>query len=39
VGVAVQYAHDHFNRTIGIIYRDGVATPAWKQPAASSRPW
>ncbi len=29
--VAVQYAHDHFNRTIGIIYRDGVATPAWKQ--------
>jgi pimeloyl-ACP methyl ester carboxylesterase len=29
--VAVQYARDHFDDTLGIIYRDGVATPAWKQ--------
>jgi pimeloyl-ACP methyl ester carboxylesterase len=29
--VAVRYAHDHPARTLGIIYRDGVATPAWKQ--------
>ena len=29
--VAVQFAHDHPRRTIGIIYRDGVATPAWKE--------
>ncbi len=29
--VAVQYAHDHPRRTLGVIYRDGVATPAWKE--------
>jgi pimeloyl-ACP methyl ester carboxylesterase len=29
--VAVQYAHDHPRRTLGLLYRDGVATPAWKQ--------
>ncbi len=28
--VAVQYAHDRPTRTLGIIYRDGIATPAWK---------
>jgi len=30
-GVAVQFAHDHPRRTLGIIYRDGVSTPAWKE--------
>jgi len=39
--VAVQYAHDHPADTLGILYRDGVATPAWRQrhgliPAALS---
>ena len=29
--VAVQFAHDHPRRTIGVIYRDGVSTPAWKE--------
>jgi len=29
--VAVQFAHDHPRRTLGLIYRDGVATPAWKE--------
>jgi pimeloyl-ACP methyl ester carboxylesterase len=29
--VAVQYAYRHANRTLGIIYRDGVAPPAWKR--------
>lgn len=29
--VAVQFAHDHPRRTLGVLYRDGVATPAWKQ--------
>jgi len=29
--VAVQYATEHPERTLGIIYRDGVATPAWKK--------
>jgi len=29
--VAVQFAHDHPERTLGIVYRDGVATPAWKK--------
>lgn len=29
--VAVQYAHENPARTIGVIYRDGVATPAWKR--------
>lgn len=29
--VAVRYAYDHFDETLGIIYRDGVATPGWKQ--------
>ena len=30
-GVAVQFAHDHPRRTIGVIYRDGVSTPSWKE--------
>jgi len=29
--VAVQFAHDHPRHTLGLIYRDGVGTPAWKQ--------
>ncbi len=29
--VAVEFAHEHPGRTLGIVYRDGVATPAWKQ--------
>ncbi|MHB8220029.1 MAG: alpha/beta fold hydrolase [Acidimicrobiales bacterium] len=29
--VAVQYAHDHPTDTLGILYRDGVATPAWRE--------
>ncbi|MDA8356415.1 MAG: alpha/beta hydrolase [Actinomycetota bacterium] len=29
--VAVQYAHGHPTMTLGIVYRDGIATPAWKQ--------
>ena len=28
--MAVQFAHDHPRRTLGVIYRDGVSTPAWK---------
>jgi pimeloyl-ACP methyl ester carboxylesterase len=28
--VAVQFAHDHPSRSLGVIYRDGVSTPAWK---------
>jgi pimeloyl-ACP methyl ester carboxylesterase len=28
--VAVQFAHDHPRRTLGVIYRDGVSTPSWK---------
>ncbi|HTX62869.1 MAG TPA: alpha/beta hydrolase [Acidimicrobiales bacterium] len=28
--VAVQYAHDRPDETLGIVYRDGVATPAWR---------
>lgn len=28
--VAVQYAHERPERTLGIVYRDGVATPAWR---------
>ena len=28
--VAVQFAHDHPRHTLGLIYRDGVSTPAWK---------
>jgi pimeloyl-ACP methyl ester carboxylesterase len=28
--VAVQYAYRHTHNTLGIIYRDGVATPAWR---------
>ena len=28
--VAVQFAHDHPRRTLGVVYRDGVSTPAWK---------
>jgi pimeloyl-ACP methyl ester carboxylesterase len=29
--VAVQFAHEHPGRTLGIVYRDGVAAPAWKR--------
>jgi pimeloyl-ACP methyl ester carboxylesterase len=29
--VAVQFAYDHPRRTLGVIYRDGVSTPAWKE--------
>lgn len=29
--VAVRFAADHPERTLGVIYRDGAATPAWKQ--------
>jgi pimeloyl-ACP methyl ester carboxylesterase len=29
--VAVQFAHDHPRRTLGLIYRDGISTPAWKE--------
>lgn len=28
--VAIQYAHDRPDATLGVIYRDGVATPGWK---------
>ncbi len=28
--VAVQFAHDHPRRSLGVIYRDGVSTPAWR---------
>jgi len=28
--VAVQYALDYPDRTLGIVYRDGVGTPAWR---------
>jgi pimeloyl-ACP methyl ester carboxylesterase len=28
--VAVQFAHDHPRHALGVIYRDGVSTPAWK---------
>jgi pimeloyl-ACP methyl ester carboxylesterase len=28
--VAVQYAHDRPSGTLGLVYRDGVATPAWR---------
>jgi pimeloyl-ACP methyl ester carboxylesterase len=28
--VAIQYAHDYPSSMLGIIYRDGVATPSWK---------
>ncbi len=28
--VAVQFAQDHPRRTLGMIYRSGVSTPAWK---------
>jgi pimeloyl-ACP methyl ester carboxylesterase len=28
--VAVQFAHDHPRHCLGVIYRDGVSTPAWK---------
>ncbi len=29
--VAVQFASDHPDRTLGIVYRDGAATSAWKR--------
>lgn len=28
--VAVQYAHERPDQTLGVVYRDGVATPAWR---------
>jgi len=28
---AMQFAHDFPDRTLGVIYRDGVATPSWKE--------
>lgn len=28
--VAVQYAHDHPGEVLGVLYRDGIATPAWR---------
>ena len=28
--VAVRYAHDHSGATLGVVYRDGVATPSWR---------
>jgi pimeloyl-ACP methyl ester carboxylesterase len=28
--VAVQFAHDRPRQTLGVIYRDGVSTPAWR---------
>lgn len=28
--VAVKYAHERPEQTLGILYRDGVATPAWR---------
>jgi pimeloyl-ACP methyl ester carboxylesterase len=28
--VAIQYAHDRPDEALGIVYRDGVATPAWR---------
>ncbi len=28
--VAVKFAHDFPDRTLGVLYRDGIATPAWK---------
>ncbi len=29
--VAMQFAHDFPERTLGVVYRDGVATASWKQ--------
>jgi len=29
--VAMQFAHDYPDRTLGVIYRDGVSTSSWKQ--------
>lgn len=29
--VAVRFAHDHPERTLGIVYRDGAATVSWKE--------
>ena len=29
--VAMQFAHDYPDRTLGVIYRDGVATSSWKK--------
>src|SRR5207237_1581799 len=29
--VAMQFAHDFPDRTLGVIYRDGVSTSSWKQ--------
>ena len=28
--VAVQYAHDYPDEVVGLVYRDGIATPAWR---------
>jgi pimeloyl-ACP methyl ester carboxylesterase len=29
--VAIQFAHDRPDETLGVVYRDGVATPAWRE--------
>lgn len=29
--VAIQFAHDYPERTLGVIYRDGAATASWKE--------
>lgn len=29
--LAVRFATDHPDRTLGVVYRDGAATPAWKE--------
>jgi pimeloyl-ACP methyl ester carboxylesterase len=29
--VAMQFAHDHPDRVLGVIYRDGVGTSSWKE--------
>lgn len=30
-GIAVQFAHDYPERTLGLVYRNGVATSSWKE--------
>lgn len=29
--VAIRFAHDHPERTLGVVYRDGAATVSWKE--------
>src|SRR5207244_7811011 len=29
--IAIQLAGDHPDRVLGVVYRDGVSTPSWKQ--------